>query len=58
VTSLEEQVRRRGFASTEEYYRLIATANFPTREQIERFKEWHKRNGTKAELERIAQGEK
>jgi hypothetical protein len=52
--TFDEQLKKRGFASKDEYDRLVATINLPHKWQIDEFKEWRDRKGTKAELEALA----
>jgi hypothetical protein len=54
--TLDEQLRARGFANEAEYYAMIA--RLPASADVERFKEWRDRKGTKAELEAIAKAAK
>ena len=53
--TFDEQVKKRGFASEKEYREMIA--RLPTAIPASRIEAWRDRNGTKAELERIALGE-
>jgi hypothetical protein len=57
VSTFAQDLKERGFASEKEYWEMISTVRLPHQWQIDQFKEWRDRKGTKTELERIAKGD-